>query len=452
MKSKTFSSLKACLLLTSLIPVTGAWAEFAPPHFNASPTVQIVSPYAGQAIIAGDNVQLCAAALYFTDKVASVEFFAGTNALGAISNNPSAWGLPIDLYCLTWSNVTTGTYSLTAVATDASGASFTSAAVDVSVVSNLPPRVQIISPREDEVLLHPTNLDICASAYDPDGTVVSVQFFAGTNSLGLVPTLPTMYETDRFGIFPLKSPYCVTWSNVLYGSFILTAVATANDGDTATSSPVTVSIVSNLPPRVHIQHPEEGAAYLAPADVDICVAASESGGSVASVEILAGTNSLGVLTTPMAVTNSHRVEDLYCLVWSNAPAGAYALTAVATGTNGLTGTSAPVKITVYPPPAPSVRITTPVKGSTIYRAPVNIEVCASERHFTNPIVSVQFFAGTNSLGVATNSPHSCILWSQAPPGAYTLTAVATEGTSTTVTSAPVNITVVTNRPGRHKDW
>ena len=73
-------------------------------------------------------------------------------------------------------------------------------------------------------------------------------------------------------------------------------------------------------------------------------------------------------------------------------------------------------------------------------------MCATERYFTNPIVNVQFFAGTTRVGVSTNSPYSCILWRNVGPGAYSLTAVATESTGATVTSAPVNITVTTNPP------
>jgi hypothetical protein len=101
---------------------------------------------------------------------------------------------------------------------------------------------------------------------------------------------------------------------------------------------------------------------------------------------------------------------------------------------------------VFPPPAPKVTITRPYNGATIYNAPASINVCAVERYFTNPVVNVQFYSGTNSLGGTTNSPYSCIKWSPVPAGAYTLTAVATDSSGLSVTSAPVNITVTTNAP------
>src|SRR5579872_7367017 len=112
----------------------------------------------------------------------------------------------------------------------------------------------------------------------------------------------------------------------------------------------------------------------------------------------------------------------------------------------MVSTSAPVKVTVYPPPAPKVVIVNPRNGRTIPGAPRNIEVSAIESNFTNPIVNVRFFDGAGSIGTSTNSPFSSIVWSNVPPGAYTLTAVATDMASIMATSPPVNITVITNQP------
>ncbi len=52
----------------------------------------------------------------------------------------------------------------------------------------------------------------------------------------------------------------------------------------------------------------------------------------------------------------------------------------------------------------------------------------------------------NVLGMTTNTPYSCVVWTNVAPGACSLTAVAMESTGATVTSAPVNITVKTNQP------
>jgi hypothetical protein len=277
-----------------------------------------------------------------------------------------------------------------------------------------------------------------------------VEFFEDTNSLGVVTTPPVIFITNSYCVFPVRTPYCLTWSNVVPGAYTLTAVATDNDGATATSAPVNISVVTNLPPRVQIENPHDGSTFRAPANIGICAEASDPDGTVTSVELFAGTNSLGVLTNAVLVTNRCEIESLYCLTWSNVSAGAFALTAVATDNDGLTATSAPVNVAVLPPPPPTVKIVRPRNGSTIRHAPVNINICAVEKHFTHPVVSVEFFSGTTSVGVTTNAPYSCIVWSNVPPGAYSLTAVATESTSATVTSAPVGITVIANPP--HWRW
>ena len=99
---------------------------------------------------------------------------------------------------------------------------------------------------------------------------------------------------------------------------------------------------------------------------------------------------------------------------------------------------------MLPPPAPSVRITSPRNGEE-FIAPANIWICSATRYFPDRVASVQYFAGTNSLGIATNRPGFWFQWTKVPPGDYTLTATATDVAGTnTVTSPPVSITVKKN--------
>ena len=412
-----------------------------PGHTNA-PSVRIINPQEGDAFLLGDEVQICADVDGFSNHVTGVAFFASGVELGVATNG--VWDS--DTYCLTVTNLTVGDYRLSAVAKDTGGITVTSAIVDISVVTNLPPKVHIVEPHNGALILGPTNVEVEAAAFDPDGTVASVKFFSGSNSLGTVTAPPVMFVTNRWGVFPIKEPFSLTWSNAPVGAHVLTAVASDNGGATATSAPVSITIVTDLPPRVHIESPENGSSYLAPATIKIRADASDPDGSVAKVQFFAGTNSLGVVTTPVVVTNEEFVDSDYLLTWSNAPAGTYTLRAIATDNAGLTSTSPPVKVTVYPPPSPKVVIFNPKNGSTLYGAPRNINIAAFESHFTNPIVNVQFYSGSNSIGATTHSPYSYIVWSNVPPGAYTLKAIATDTASITATSAPVNITVVTNRP------
>jgi len=416
--------------------------------------VEIVTPHDGSMFLSPAAIHICASAEYFTDAVANVEFFAGGNSLGVVTNNPiglggrDEWRLPQAYFCLTWTNAPPGAYALSAVATDLGGNMVTSGVVDISVVTNFPPHVLITKPRNGSFILGPTNIDICATAFDPEGgSVAQVEFFEGGTSLGVVTNIPTLYITNRHGVFPIKNTsYCLTWTNVQPGAYTLTALATDNEGAMTTSDPVDISVVTNLPPRVRLVSPYPGAAYFAPATVSICAAASDPDGTVASVEFFDGMNSLGVVTSGTVVTNREGIYELFCFTWNAVPTGSYSLTAVATDNYGATSTSAAVPITVVTPPPPSVQITTARNGETLY-APANIWICSLPRHFPDPVASVEYFSGTTSLGTVTNGPGYCFRWMNVPPGAYSLTATATDVAGTNVvTSAVVNITVSTNRP------
>ncbi len=65
---------------------------------------------------------------------------------------------------------------------------------------------------------------------------------------------------------------------------------------------------------------------------------------------------------------------------------------------------------------------------------------------------MDFLAGANSLGVITNCSWPTFAWRNVQAGAYSLTAVATDTGGVTATSAPVNITVLTNRLPPFPTW
>lgn len=453
---KALYCLGASLLSLTFFGANPCLAQ-SPPVTNNAPVVDIVTPGDGSIFLTPVTLYVCATTAYFTNTVLSVEFLAGTNVLGVVSNAPPII-LPLPAggeemlrpycpdFCVTWSNVPPGSYALTAIATDLAGNTATSPVVDISVVTNLPPRVVITKPKNGATILGPTNIGICATAFNPErGTVTQVEFFEGTNSLGVVTNVPVIYVTNKYGVFPIQNiSYCLKWSNAPAGAYTLTAVATDNDGASTTSSPVDITVVTNLPPKVRIETPEHGAKYHAPATVEICAAASQVDGTVTQVEFFAGTNTLGVVTNSTVITNKEGTYDLFCFTWSGVAAGSYTLTAVATDNAGATTTSSPVGITVLTPPQPSVRIIT--DGTTFF-APANIWICSATSYFPDRVASVQYLAGTNSLATVANWPSFCFDWTNVPAGSYVLTATATDVSgSNVVTSLPEDITVKTNRP------
>ena len=104
--------------------------------------------------------------------------------------------------------------------------------LDPGTGSNQLPSVSVTSPAQSTTFTDGDDIIITASASDSDGTISSVEFFAGTTSLG----------TDT------AAPYTITWTGVSQGSYSLTAVAIDNEGGQTTSSAVSITVDSVTPP------------------------------------------------------------------------------------------------------------------------------------------------------------------------------------------------------------
>lgn len=182
------------------------------------PTVAISSPVANQSFAAPATIQLTATATSSDATIAQVQFFNGTTLLGTATQAP---------YSLTWANVSAGTYSITATATDSVGGSTSTVAVAVTVIAN-PLVVSLTSPTAGQNLTAPAKLTLTATATDSAGTITQVAFFNGGSLMGTVT----------------QSPYSVTFPDAEPGTYTLTAQATDNNGYTATTSAVTVTVAS----------------------------------------------------------------------------------------------------------------------------------------------------------------------------------------------------------------
>src|ERR1022692_2438856 len=441
-----------------------------PPPPPVRPAVYIYSPTNGAMFLVPANLTLYARAVESTGVVQTVEFFAGSTSLGVVSNSSEGVFTNISkelLFPLGWSNVLAGSYALKAVATDAHGMTATSSVMSISVVTNLPPppvirpSVYIYSPANNARFVAPTNLTLYARAVETTGVVQTVEFFAGDTSLGVVPNSSQIVVSNlsTAPLFPL------VWSNVLAGSYALKAGANDAHGITATSSVVSITIVTNLPPppsvpfAIGFWYPTNGQTYTVPASVGLHAWVIDSN-LVQTVQYFAGATSLGIVTNVAGVmlTNTSAANPFF-LLWSNVPAGSYALIAVAADSGGLRATSAQVNIYVLSPPPhtnrpPEVRITSP-PNAAVFRAPVNMPIYAYAHDADGYVNSIEFLAGTNSLGFGssiargTNTPptsyysnYFSLVWSNALPGSYALTATATDNSNALSVSLPINITVL----------
>ena len=305
---------------------------------NTPPVVSLTAPTNNQSFVAPANLTITADASDFAGTVTKVEFYQGVTKLGEDTTSP---------FSFTWDSIGAGSYALTAVATDNSSATSTSAVVNITVISNSPPVVSITSPTNNSAFPASANITISVNASD-DGAIGKVEFYSDGIKLGE----------------DLTSPYSFAWLSAPSGPHALMAVATDNLNSTATSAVVNITIVGNLAPSVSITNPPNNALLNAPTNLTISATASDSDGAVSLVEFYAGTTKLG-----QAATGSP-----YNFTWTNSLLGTYALTAVATDNGGLARTSAPVETRVTGPEPTKVTLT---GAEVLARPPLSVATAVS---------------------------------------------------------------------------
>ncbi|MBC7485710.1 MAG: T9SS type A sorting domain-containing protein [Cytophagaceae bacterium] len=188
---------------------------------NVAPTVNITSPASGASFNAPASIAINANAADADGTVSKVDFYNGAALLGTDNSAP---------YSYSWTGIAAGSYTITAKATDNSGAETISSAVNIIVttitIPNQAPTINLTSPADNTSANAPATITIAANATDADGTVSKVEFYSGT----------TLLFTDN------SSPYSYSWSNIAAGTYSISAKATDNSGATSSSSAVSVTV------------------------------------------------------------------------------------------------------------------------------------------------------------------------------------------------------------------
>jgi uncharacterized repeat protein (TIGR01451 family) len=193
---------------------------------NGSAVVNILKPADGSLIAPGSDVTITAKASHPSGLINKVEFFANSESLGeGVLVGPNK-------YELRRNKIEGRIYPITAVATDGSGITTTTAPVNVTVTK--PPIVSIVNPSEGASFPSLYNINITAKASDPDGSIKKVDFYAN----GLLIGSASDVGTDRF---------MMTWRRLQDGVHSLTAVATDELGVTSKSDPVKISVGNRSP-------------------------------------------------------------------------------------------------------------------------------------------------------------------------------------------------------------
>ncbi len=198
-----------------------------------------------------------------------------------------------------------------------------------------PPTVNMVSPAGGASVSGTVTLQASASAA-AGASITAVQFLLDGQPLGTPVTTP---------------PYSYTWTvgSTPLGTHTLSARATDSQGDVATASPVTVTVVSGggggggdtTPPTVSITNPTNGQTVSGTTPV---AANAADNVAVASVQFFLDGQPLG---SPVS-------SGPYAISWdtTKVTAGTHVLSAQATDTSGNVGTSSPVTVTVQNPAPP----------------------------------------------------------------------------------------------------
>ena len=312
------------------------WVEVT---FNGSKTISRIDVFSMQDNYASPSEP--AAAMTFTQY--------GLRDFVAQSWNGSAWQ-NIAGASITGNNLVWRQFTFTPVTTSKIRIQITQAAMAYSCMieveawgtdaapGNAAPAVAITAPVNGAAFTAPANIGVAADANDTDGTIARVDFYANGNPIG----------TDS------TSPYALVWSQPPPGTYSLTAVAVDDDGASATSAAVQITVSSpNAPPTVSITAPANGASFTAPASITIDANAGDTDGTVQKVDFYADGNPIGTDST-----------SPYSIVWGDVATGSYTLTAVATDDDGATKTSTGVGVTVVAAPNPIVNVAAAAAGGT----------------------------------------------------------------------------------------
>src|SRR3984957_9075586 len=285
---------------------------------------------------------------------------------------------------------------------------------------NTPPSVQVTSPAAGATLSGKVNLTAVAS---DSGTLNGVQFRVDGNNVG--PDLaasPYAYVLDS--------------STLSNGSHTITAAATDNAGNFATSAPVAIKVDNTMkdttPPAVSITAPTSGAKV---SGVVAVTANASDNVSVAGVQFeLDGANvGAPALAAPYA----------YSWDTSKSANGSHTLKAIATDGAGNSTTSAVVTVTVNNNAAdktpPSISITAPAPSATV-SGTVNVTASAADNV---GVASVQFQVDGANVGALESAAPYGIAWdtTKVANGAHQLAAIAKDAAGNTTTSAVVSVTV-----------
>jgi hypothetical protein len=435
--------------------------NIAPAAFRAkygvAPGVQILGPYAGNLQDSGENLELLRPDAPDTNGVPYI-------VVDAVRyNDKLPWPPGADGDGPSLQRRAPATYGNEPTNWFASG--ITPGGVNVL---NQAPACTLTSPTNGAEFGVPANVTLTATASDPDGSIVRVEFYAGDVLLGLAT----------------NAPFTFVWSNVPVGTH--TVLAKARDNGLAVTPSASITFTVNPPPigtgiglrGDYFDNINFTGTRVRRIDPSVNF---DWGGGQPDPAIAADTFSVrwvGQVQPRFGETYTfYTVSDDGIRLWVNnqllidnwtdhAPTENFGFIALQAGQlyeikmemyengGGATATlawSAPnvpreiiPSTQLYPPVSsnipPNVTLTSPATGS-VFVATSTVNLLAEATDLDGVVFKVEFFNGATKLGEDSSQPF-LFAWPNVPAGSQTLRAVATDDSALARTSAPVNITVV----------
>ena len=385
---------------------------------NTPPTVQITAPASGTTLPASATVNFTANASDPGGAVARVEFRLDGNLIATDTTSP---------YATTFASgpLAAGSHTLQATAFDNGNPSL-SASQSITVNKpggNTPPTASVTSPTANQNFAANTTIPLAATAADPGGAVVRVDFRLDGSA--------TVVGSDTTAPYNFTVP-----AGLASGNHTVTATAVDNGSPalSTTSAAVPFTVGStNTPPQVTATSPTANQNFASGVAVTLSATASDPGGSVQRCEFLVdGAIAATDTTSPYSfsltgLANGTHTFQVRCFD----SAGASTTTALISFSVGGGNT------------APTVSLTSPTANQP-FAAGAAIPLAATASDPGGAVVRVDFrFDGsTTVVGSDTTSPYTFTANGVAA-GSHTVTATAVDNGSPALstTTAPVSFTV-----------
>ena len=257
-------------------------------------------------------------------------------------------------------------------------------ACSIGNTGNTPPQVSLTSPTAGQNFAAGAAIPLAASASDPGGAIVRVEFRVDGN----------LVNTDT------TAPYSFSATGLANGSHSVTATAVDNGNPalSATSAALVFSVGGgNTAPQVSLTSPAPNQNFAAGASVPLAATASDPGGAVARVEFrVDGTLVATDTTSPYSANVSGLANGSHSVT----------ATAVDNGSPALSTTTPAVTFTVGGGnTAPTVSLTSPTTNQS-FTAGAAVPMAATASDPGGSVVRVEFRIDGTLVGTDTSSPYT----------------------------------------------